>query len=140
MSENPPGSPFLFEASSRDESPDDPIGDEESSTPLASSFAPLSGHLRIQSGPGSIAMSQSTSAPYRIGKPSADTTSYQHSRNHMNPTELVKLQIAQAFKMISSTIHQSQDENLIALEPLSSDAKVEYSSLQLQQSQLAKGE
>jgi len=42
--------------------------------------------------------------------------------------------------MISSTIHQSQDENLIALEGLSYDAKVQYASLQLLQTHLAKGE
>jgi len=140
MSENQPGSPFPFGASSSDESPDDPMGDDHSSKPLASSFARLSGPLTIPSGPGSIAISGSTSAPYRIGKPSSGSTSRQDSRNPTNPTELLKRQIAQPFKMISSTIHQSHDENLIALEALSYDAKVECGSLQLLQTWLARGE
>ena len=58
----------------------------------------------------------------------------------MNPTELLKGQIAQAFQFISSTIHQSHDENQIALEALSDDARVQYANLQLLQTRLAKGE
>jgi len=140
MSENQPGSPFPFETSSRDETPDYPMVDEESSTPLASSFAPSTGSLMIPSGPSSLAISGSTSAPYWIRKPYSSSTHHQHSRNPTNPSELLKRQIAQAFRMILSTIHQSQDENLIALEVLSYDAKVQYGSLQLLQTRSAKGE
>jgi len=114
MSENQPGSRIPPDGSSRDESPDDPMRDYDSSTPLALSFAPSSGSFTIPSGPGSIAMSWSTSAPYQTGKPSSYSTTRQHSRNPTNPTERLKRQIAQAFKIILSTIHQSQDENLIA--------------------------
>jgi len=42
--------------------------------------------------------------------------------------------------MILSTIHQSQDESLVALEALSHDAKVQYGTLQLLQIRLATGE
>ena len=140
MSEKQPGSPFPFETSSRDETPDYPMVDEESSTPLASSFASSTGPLTIPSGPSSIAMSRSTSAPYRIGKSYSRSTHHQHSRNPTNPSELLKPHIAPAFRMILSTIHQSQDENLIALEALLYDAKVQYGSLQLLQTRLAKGE
>jgi len=58
----------------------------------------------------------------------------------MNPTELLKRQIAQAFQFISSTIHQSHDENQIALKALSDDARVQYTNLELLQTRLAKGE
>jgi len=139
MTENQPGSPFPFEASSRDESPDDPM-DDESSTPLASSFAPSSGPLTIPPGPSSLAMSRSTSAPLRIGKSTSRSTSRQDARNPTNPTELLKRQIAPGFQFISSTIHQSHDENQIALEALSDDARVQYANLQLLQTRLAKGE
>jgi len=139
MTENQPGSPFPFEASSRDESPDDPM-DDESTTPLASSFAPSSGPLTIPSGPSSLAMSRSTSAPFRVGKSTSRSNSRQHSRNPRNPTELLKRQIAQAFQFILPTIHQSYDENQIALEALSDHARVQYANLQLLQTRLAKGE
>jgi len=139
MTENQPGSPFPFEASSRDELPDDPM-DDESTTPLASSFAPSSGPLTIPSRPSSLAMSRSTSAPFRVGKSTSPSNSRQHSRNPTNPTELLKRQIGQAFQFISSTIHQSHDENQIALEALSDDARVQYANLELLQTRLAKGE
>ena len=51
MTENQPGSPFPFHASSRHESSDNTMGDDQSSTPLPSSFTPLSGPLTISSGP-----------------------------------------------------------------------------------------
>jgi len=139
MTENQPSSPFPFEASSRDESPDDPM-DDESTTPLATSFAPSSGPLTIPSGPSSLAMSRSTRAPFRVGKSTSCSNSRQHSRNPTNLTELLKRQIAQAFQFISSTIHQSHDENQIALEVLSDDARVQYANVQLLQTELAKGE
>ena len=139
MTENQPGSPFAFEASSRDKSPDDPM-DDESTTPLASSFAPSSRPLTIPSGPSSLAMSRSTSAPFRLGKSTSRSNSRQHSRNPTNPTELLNRQIAQAFQYISFTIHQSHDESQRALEALSDDARVQHANLQLLQTRLAKGE
>ena len=114
--------------------------DDESTTPLASSFAPSSGPLRIPSGPSSLAMSRTTSAPFWVGKSTSRSNSRQHSRNPTNPTELLKRQIAQSFQYISSTIHQSHDESQIALEALSDDARVQYANLQLLQTRLAKGE
>jgi len=138
MTENQPGSPFPFEATSRDESPDDPM-DDESTTPLASSFAPSSGPLTIPSRPSSLAMSRSTSAPFRVGKSTSCLNSRQYSRNPPNPTELLKGHIAQAFQYISSTIHQSHDESQIALKALSDDNRVQYANLQLLQTLLAKG-
>ena len=139
MTENPPGSPFPFDTSARDEWPDAPMEDD-SSTPHTSSFSSLTGPLTVSSWLASIAMSRATSAPFRIGKPSSSSTSRQYSRNSTNPTELLKRQIVQAFKMLSSTIHQSQDQNLIALEALLYDASVQYGSLQIQQTSLAKDE
>jgi len=140
MTENQPGSLFPFEACSREEIRDDPQEDDGSSTPQASSSTPLSGPLMISSGPGSLAMSRSTSAPFQVGKSTFCSTFRQHSRNPTNPTELLNRQIAQVFRIISFTIHQSKYENLIALEALSYNAKVQYGSLQLLQTRLAKWE
>jgi len=54
--------------------------------------------------------------------------------------ELLNQQIGLAFQHISSSINQSQDENLIALDALSEDARAQYTNLQLLQTRLAKGE
>ena len=43
--------------------------------------------------------------------------------------ELLKHQIGQVFLHISSSINQSQDENLIALDALSEDARTHYTNL-----------
>jgi len=43
--------------------------------------------------------------------------------------ELLKHQIGQAFQHISSFINQSQDENLIALDALSKNARTQYTNL-----------
>jgi len=51
-----------------------------------------------------------------------------------------KQQIGLAFQHISSSINQSQDENLIALDALSEDARAQYTNLQLLQTRLARGE
>jgi len=139
MTENQPGSPFPFEATSCDESRDDPM-DDESTTPLASSFAPSSGPLTIPSGPSSLAMSQSRSARFRVGKSTCRSNCRHHSRNPTNPTELLKRQIAQTLPYISSTIHQSPDESQIALIALSGHARVQYANIQLLQIRLTKGE
>ena len=45
-----------------------------------------------------------------------------------------------AFRYISLTIQQSQDENRVALELLSEDTRIQYANLQLIQTRLAKGE
>jgi len=139
MTEKPPGSSFPFDTSASGKWPDDPMEDD-SSIPNTSSFASLAGPLTVSSWPASIAMSQATSGPFSIGKPSSSSTSRQHSRNSTNPTELLKRQMVQAFKMLSSTIHQSQDKNLIALKAFLYDASVQYRSLQIQQTCLAKDE
>jgi len=114
--------------------------DDESPTPFASSFAPSSGPLTIPSGPSSLAMSQSRSARFRVGKSTCRSNCRQHSRNPTNPTELLKRQIAQTFQYISSTIHQSPDQSQIALIALSDHARVQYANIQLLQIRLAKGE
>jgi len=54
--------------------------------------------------------------------------------------ELLKQQIGLVFQHISWSINQSQDENLIALDALSEDARAQYTNLQLLQTRLAKGE
>jgi len=54
--------------------------------------------------------------------------------------ELLKQEIGLAFQHISSSINQSQDENLIALDALLEDARAQYTDLQLLQTRLAKGE
>jgi len=47
--------------------------------------------------------------------------------------ELLKQQIGLAFQHISSSINQSQHENLIALDALSEDAWAQYTNLRLLQ-------
>jgi len=54
--------------------------------------------------------------------------------------ELLKQQIGLAFQHISSSINQSQDENLIALDALSEDARAQSTNLRLLQTRLTKGE
>jgi len=54
--------------------------------------------------------------------------------------EPLKQQIGLAFQYISSSISQSQDENLIALDALSEDARTKYTNLRLLQTRLARGE
>jgi hypothetical protein len=116
--------------------------DDNSSTPHASTFNPDSRALSVTSTSGSIALSRSTSAPFpgRVEKNPGRSSPRHHSRNPTNQTERLKQQIALAFQFISSNIQQSQDENLVALESLSDDAKTQYANLQLLQTRLAKGE
>jgi hypothetical protein len=116
--------------------------DDNSSTPHASTFNPDSRALSVTSTSGSIALSRSTSAPFpgRIEKNPGRSSPRHHSRNPTNQTERLKQQIALAFQFISSNIQQSQDENLVALDSLSEDAKTQYANLQLLQTRLAKGE
>jgi len=54
--------------------------------------------------------------------------------------ELFKQQIRLAFQHLSSFINQSQDENLIALDALSENARAQYTNVQFVQTWLAKGE
>jgi hypothetical protein len=116
--------------------------DDNSSTPHASTFNPDSRALSVTSASGSIALSRSTSAPFpgRVEKNPGRSSPRHHSRNPTNQTERLKQQIALAFQFISSNIQQSQDENLVALDSLSEDAKTQYANLQLLQTRLAKGE
>jgi len=54
--------------------------------------------------------------------------------------DLLKQQIGLAFQHISSSINQSQYENLIALDALSEDPRAQYTNLRLLQTRLSKGE
>jgi len=85
-------------------------------------------------------MSRSHSAQFRVEKNPSRSNSRQRARNTTNEMELLKHQIGLAFQPISSFINQSQDENLIALDALSEDARTQYTNLQLLQPRLAKGE
>jgi len=84
-------------------------------------------------------MSHSHSAQFRVEKNTSRSNSRQRARNTTNQNELLKQQIGLAFQHISSSINQSQDENLIALDALSEDARAQYTNLQLLQIRLAKG-
>jgi len=122
--------------------PDQPMEDDDTSTPHASSFDPSSRAMTTTSNPGSVIhspISRSHSAQFRVEKNTSRSNSRQRARNTMNQMEL-KQQIGLAFQHISSSINQSQDENLIALDALSEDARAQYTNLQLLQTRLAKGE
>jgi len=122
---------------------DQPMEDDNTSTPHASSFDPSSRAMTSTSNPGSVIhspMSRSHSAQFRVEKNPSWSNSRQHTRNAMNQIELLKQEIGLAFPHISSSINQSQDENLIALDALLEDARAQYTDLQLLQTRLAKGE
>jgi len=123
--------------------PDQPMEDDDTSTPHASSFDPSSCAMTTTSNPGSVIhspMSRSHSAQFRVEKNTSRSNSRQHSRNTTNQMELLKQQIGLAFQHISSSINQSQDENLIALDALLEDARTHYTNLRLLQTRLTKGE
>jgi len=123
--------------------PDQPMEDDDTSTPHASSFDSSSRAVTISSIPGSVIhspMSHSHSAQFRVKKNESRSNSRQRVRDTTNQMELLKQQIGLAFQHISSSINQSQDENLIALDALSEDARTQYTNLQLLQTRLARGE
>jgi len=123
--------------------PAQPMEDDDTSTPHACSFDPSSRAITTTSNPGSVIhspMSCSHSAQFRVDKNPSRSNSRQRARNATNQIELLKQQIGLAFQHISSSINQSQDENLIALDALSEDARAQYTKLQLLQTRLAKGE
>jgi len=123
--------------------PDQSMEDDDTSTPHASSFDPSSRDMTTTSNPGSVIhspMSRSHSAQFRVEKNTSRSNSRQRARNTTNQMELLKQQIGLAFQHISSSINQSQDENLIAWDALSEDARAQYTNLQLLQTRLAKGE
>jgi len=123
--------------------PDQPMEHDDSSTPHASSFDPSSRAMTTTSNPGSVIhspMSRSHSAQFHVEKNTSRSNSRQRARNTANQMELLKQQIGLAFQHISSSINQSQDENLIALDALSEDARAQYTNLRLLQTRLAKGE
>jgi len=123
--------------------PDQPMEDDDTSTRYASSFDASSRAITVTSNPGSVIhspMSRSHSAQFCVEKASSRSNSRQRARNAANQMELLKQQIGLAFQHISSSINQSQDENLIALDALSEDARTQYTNLQLLQSRLAKRE
>jgi len=105
--------------------PDQPMEDDDTSTPYASSFDLSSRAMTTTSNPGSVIhspMSRSNSVQFRVEKDTSRSNSRQRARNTTNQMELLKQQIGLAFEHISSSINQSQDENLIALDTLSEDA------------------
>jgi len=123
--------------------PDQSMADDDTSTPHASSFDPSSRAMTTTSNPGSVIhspMSRSHSAQFPVDKNPSRSNSCQPARNTTNQMELLKQQIGLAIQHISSSINQSQDENLIALDALSEDARTPYTNLQLLQTRLAKGE
>jgi len=123
--------------------PDQPMEDDDTSTPYASSFDPSSRAMTTTSNPGSVIhspMSRSHSAQFHVEKNTSRSNSRQRARNTTNQMELLKQQIGLACQHISSSMNQSQDENLIALDALSEDARAQYTNLRLLQTRLAKGE
>jgi len=123
--------------------PDQPMEDDDTSTPHGSSFNASSRAMTTTSNSGWVVhspMSRSHSAQFRVENNPTRSNSRQHARNTTNQMELLKQQIGLAFQHICSSINQSQDENLIALDALSEDARAQYTNLQLLQTRLAKGE
>jgi len=123
--------------------PDQPMEDDDTPTPHASSFDPSSRAMTTTSNPGSVIhspMSRSHSAQFPVERNTSRSNSRQRARNTTNQMELLKQQIGLAFQHISSSINQSQDENLIALDALSEDARAQYTNIRLLQTMLAKGE
>jgi len=123
--------------------PDQPMEDDDTSTPHASSFDPSSRAMTTNSHPGSVLhslLSRFHSGQFRVEKNTSQSNSHQRARNTINQMELLKQQIGLAFQHISSSINQSQDENLIALGALSEDARTQYTNLWLLQTRLAKDE
>jgi len=123
--------------------PDQPMEDDDTSTPHASLFDLSSRAMTTTANPGSVIhcpMSRSHSAQFRVQKNTSRSNSRQRARNTTNQMELLKQQIGLAFQHISSSINQSQDENLIALDALLEDATAQYTNLQLLQTRLAKGQ
>ena len=98
---------------------------------------PFQSHLTL-----AVAMSRITSAPFPgcIAKSNPRSNPRHHTRTPRNQMKHLKQQITMAFQYISSTVNQSHDENLVALESLSVDARTQYANLQLLQTRLAKGE
>jgi len=122
--------------------PDQPMQDNHTSTPHGSSFDPSSRAMTTTSNPCSVVhspMSRSHSAQFRVEKNMSQSNSRQRARNTTNQMELLKQQIGLAFQHISSIINQSHDENLIALDALSEDARTQYTNLRLLQTRLARG-
>jgi len=114
--------------------PDQAMEDDDTSTPHASSFDSSSRAITVTSNPGSVVhspISCSHSAQLRVEKNQSRSNSRQRARNTTNQMELLNQQIGLAFQHISSSINQSQDENLIALGALSEDARAQYTNLQL---------
>jgi len=123
--------------------PDQPIEADDTSTPHASSFDPSSRAITTTSNPGSVIhspMSRSHSAQFRVEKNMSRSNSRQCARNTTNQMELLKQQIGLPFLPISSSINESQDHNLIALDALSEEARAQYTNLRLLQTRLAKSE
>jgi len=123
--------------------PDQPMHDNDTFTPHTSSLDSSSCAITVTSNPGSVVhcpMSRSYSAQYLVAKNPSRSNSRQPARNTTDQMELLKQQIGLAFQHISSSINQSQDESLIALDALSEDGRAQYTNLQLLQTRLARSE
>jgi len=123
--------------------PNQHMEDDDTSTPDAFSFDPSSHAMTTTSNPGSVIqspMNRAHSAQFRVEKNTSRSNSRQRASNTTNQMELLKQQIELAFQNISSSINQSQEENLIAFDALSEDARAEYTNLRLLQIRLTKGE
>jgi len=123
--------------------PNQPMEDDDTSTSHASSYNPSSRAMTTTSNPGSVVhspISRSLSAQFRVETNPRRSNSRQHARIATTQMALLKQQIRLAFLHISSSINQSQDENLIALDALSEDARAQYTNLRLLQTRLAKSE
>jgi len=119
-----------------------PMEDDNTSTAHASSFDLSSSAMTTPSNPGSVGhspMSGSHSAQFRVEKNLMRSNSRHCARKTTNQMDLLKQQIGRAFQHISSSINQSQDENLIALDAISEDARAQYTNLQVFQKQVSKG-
>ena len=117
--------------------------DDDASTPHPSLFDPSSSAMTTTSNPGSVIhspLSHSHSAQFLVEQNTSRSNSRQRARNTTNRMDLLKQQIGLAFQHISSSINQSQYENLIALDALSEDPRAQYTNLRLFQTRLSKGE
>ena len=122
--------------------PDPPLEADDTSTSLAFSFDPSSRATTTTSNPGLVVdspMSRFLSAQFPVKKNPSGSNSRQRARNTTNQMELLKQQIGLDFQHIASSINQSPDENLIALDALSAHARAQYTKLQLLQTRLARG-
>jgi len=108
--------------------PDQPLEDDDTSTPHPSSFDQSSRAMTTISNPGLVTyspLSRSHSAQFGVDKNPSRSNPGQRTRNATNHMELLKPHIGLVFQYISSSINQSKDENLIVLDTLSEDTRAQ---------------